>query len=257
LFIGAHNGYERLAHPVTHRRAVFHRKGQFWFVRDVALGEGDHRLELLWHLGSNLVPESVNDNVFADGQDTLGLVTVDGHSWAQSARRGVWSPVYGCQEKAMILSFACQGALPLDFATMLVPNARAKTGTGHLERLAETSAVQGYRYTKEKQEHNFFFADRPADWSLRKWRTDARVLYWSADKGLDERLLVICGGTFAEFGGIRVLASQRVVDYAELFSSGSGTELRSSDPEAITVSASLDRVEMELTGSAVKQGSDV
>jgi len=257
LFIGSHNGYERLANPVIHRRAVFHRKGQFWFVRDVALGDGDHRLELLWQLGSNLAPESVNDNVFADGQDTLGLVTADAHGWAQSAHRGVWSPVYGSQEKAMILSFAKQATLPMEFATLLVPNVRAKTGAGRLERFAESGGVQGYRYIREKQEHYFFFADRATDWSLGKWKSDARVLYWSVDKDLDERLLVICGGTFAELGSIRVLAGERIVDYAELSSSGSGTELRSSDLEALTVSASLDRVEVELTGSALKQESDV
>jgi heparinase II/III-like protein len=257
LFIGSHNGYERLADPVIHRRAVFHRKGQFWFVRDNAVGEGEHRLELLWHLGSNLAPESINDNLFADGQDTLGLVTAEGHGWAQSAHRGAWSPVYGSQEKAMILSFARQGTLPMEFATLLVPNVRAKAGPGRLERLAENGAVQGYRYIREKQEHYFFFADRPMEALLGKWKSDARVLYWSVDRDLDERLLVICGGTFAEVGGIRVLAGKRIVDYAELISSGRGTELRSSDPEAITIAASLDRVEMELTGSAVQQGSDV
>lgn len=157
----------------------------------------------------------------------------------------------------MILSFAKQGTLPMEFATLLVPNVRAKTGAGRLERFAESGGVQGYRYIREKQEHYFFFADRATDWSLGKWKSDARVLYWSVDKDLDERLLVICGGTFAELGSIRVLAGERIVDYAEMSTSGSGTELRSSDLEALTVSASLDRAEVELTGSALKQESDV
>jgi len=257
LFIGSHNGYDRLALPVVHRRMVFHRKGQFWFVHDLAAGEGQHRLELLWHLGSNLAPESVNDNLFADGQDTLGLVTVDGHGWAQSAHRGAWSPVYGCQEKATILSFAYQGALPMEFATLLVPDARAKSGVGRLAQLLSKSSAHAYHYLRERQEHYFFWADRQEEWSLGKWRSDARFLYWSLDKAFDTRLLVICGGTYAEFGGLRLLASDQIVDYAELISSGNGTELRSSRPEAITVSASLDRVEMELASSGAKPGSDV
>jgi len=257
LFVGSHNGYERLPRPVTHRRTVFHRKGQFWFVRDVALGEGEHRLELLWHLGSNLAPESINDNLFADGQDTLGVVTMAGHNWAQSAHRGTWSPVYGCQERAMILSFAHQGALPVEFATLLVPDARANSGTGRLQRLADDPRVNPYRYVREKQEHYFFFAERQEEWLLGKWRSDARLLYWSVDKEHDVRLLVICGGTYAEFGGVRVLESEQIVDYAEVTSAGSDTELRSSRPDMIKLSASLDRVEMELASSGRTQGSDV
>ena len=257
FFVGSHTGYERLALPVTHRRSVFHRKGQFWFVRDVASGEGEHRLELLWHLGSNLSPESINDNLFADGQDTLGFVTAEGHGWAQSAHRGAWSPVYGCQEKAMILSFARRGSLPMEFATLLVPDARLKSGTGRLERLPDSPGVHGYRYIREKQEHYFFLADPQTDWLLGKWRSDANLLYWSLDKELDTRLLVICGGTYAELGGVQVLASKDIVDYAEVIGSGSGTQLRSSSTEAVTISGSLDRVEMELANSGVKPGSDV
>jgi hypothetical protein len=257
FFVGSHNGYERLAQPVTHRRLVFHRKGQFWFVRDVASGEGQHGLELLWHLGSNLSPVSINDNLFADGQDTLGFVTVQGNDWAQSAHRGAWSPVYGCEEKAMILSFARQGSLPMEFVTMLVPDVRLNLGTGRLERLADSPGVRGYRYIREKQEHHFFFADRQTDWLFGKWRSDANFLYWSLGTKLDKRLLVICGGTYAEFGGVQVLTSKQVVDYAEVIGSESGTELRSSQPDAVTVSGSLDWVEMELASSAMRQESDV
>jgi hypothetical protein len=77
------------------------------------------------------------------------------------------------------------------------------------------------------------------------------------DKEHDVRLLVICGGTYAEFGGVRVLESEQIVDYAEVTSAGSDTELRSSRPEMIKLSASLDRVEMELASSGRTQGLDV
>lgn len=256
LFVGSHDGYERLEQPVTHRRCVFHRKGQFWLIRDVALGQGEHRLELVWHLGARLSPESINDNLFADGQETLGFLTSEGHGWAQSAHRGPWSPVYGCQEKAIVLSFARKGPLPMEFATLLVPDARVSAGIGRLERLADVPNVHGYRYIQGRQEHCFFFADRQTDWILGMWRSDARFLYWSWDRERDVRLLVICGGTHAELGGVRVLTCDQTIDYAEMISSAGGAELRSSQPETVIVSGSLDRIEMELANSGVQQGSD-
>jgi len=157
----------------------------------------------------------------------------------------------------MILSFAHQGALPVEFATLLVPDARANSGTGRLQRLADDPRINPYRYVREKQEHYFFFAERQEEWLLGKWRSDARFLYWSVDKEHDVRLLIICGGTYAEFGGVRVLESEQIVDYAEVTSAGSDTELRSSRPDMIKLSASLDRGEMELASSGRTQGSDV
>ena len=247
----SHDGYERLMEPVTHRRSVFHRKGQFWLVRDVASGQGSHHLELLWHLGPGLAPESAKDNLFAEGQDTLAFITEEGHGWAQSAHRGNWSPVYGRYEKAMVLSFAHAGALPVEFVTILLPDASLRLGLGRLERMPDQAGVRGYRYTREKQEHRFFFADARS-WSLDNWTSDARFLYWSCDRERDVKLLVICGGTYAEVNGVRVLASEQVVDYAEVTSSEGLTELKSSHPERVSVPSSLDRIEVELAMSGGK-----
>jgi hypothetical protein len=256
-FSGSHDGYARLPEPVMHRRCVFHRKGQFWLVRDVVTGHGKHELELHWHLGAGLSPASTKDNVFAQGQDTLGLITVDGHGWAQSADRGHWSPVYGAQERAIVLTFARDGTLPADVVTLLLPDADLRAGIGRLERLPDAAGVRGYRYAREKQEHCFFYADSPANWMLANWSSDARFLYWSSDRHGAQRSLVICDGTYAEVGGHRVVASGQRVDYAEVISAGGATELRSSDPKHTVLHGSLDRVEMELAAPSTKQGTDV
>jgi hypothetical protein len=252
LLDASHDGYGRLTEPVTHRRTVFHRKGQFWLVRDVATGLGSHNLELLWHLGPGLAPESTKDNLFSEGQDTLAFITAEGHGWAQSAHRGNWSPVYGRQEKAMVLSFAHTGALPLEFMTILLPDASLRSGLGRLERMADQAGVRGYRYEREKQEHRFFFADVSGAWSLGNWTSDARFLYWSCDRERDVKLLVICEGTYAEVNGVKVLASEQAVDYAEVTSSDGHIDVKSSNPERVSVPGSLDRIEMELAMSGVK-----
>jgi Heparinase II/III-like protein len=237
---------------VTHRRLIFHRKGQFWFVRDLASGQGSHHLELLWHLGPELSPESTKDNLFANGQDKLAFITTEGHGWAQSGHRGNWSPVYGRQERAMVLSFARTGTLPLEFATILLPDVDLRSGLGRLERMPHQVGVCAYRYVRERQEDCFFFADTRLSWSLGNWTSDARFLYWSSDRERDVKLLVICDGSYAEVNGVRMLAGEQAVDYAEVIGADGRTEVKSSNPERISVPGSLDRIEMELSMSGVK-----
>jgi hypothetical protein len=255
LLFGSHDGYARLPEPVIHQRSVFHRKGQFWLVRDVAQGDGRHRIELVWRLGATLSPVSTKDNLFADGQDSLGLVTADGHGWAQSAYRGNWSPAYGRQERAMVLTFGSETQLPAEFVSLLLPDASLQAGMGRLERIAGDGQARGYRYVREGQEHHFFFANRPGAWTVGNWTSDVRFLYWASDRERDLRLLVMCGGTFVETGGLRVLTSERGVDYAEVVNTDGGTEVFSSDPDHLVLQGSLDRVEMELAVPGTDQGT--
>jgi hypothetical protein len=247
LFVGWHDGYKRLEQPVEHQRWVFHRRGLFWLVRDVATGQGKHQLELMWHLGPALSPVSTKDNLFADGQDGLGLLTADGHGWSQSAHRGNWSPVYGRAERATVLTFGSVTDLPTEFVTLLLTDASLHAGLGRLERRPGSASVQSYRYTRDGQEHQFFFANAEGVWSFGNWTSDARFLYWSWDRGRDLRLLVICGGSYAGIGGARVLTSETPVDYAEVVNAAGKTELFSSHLERVVLQESLDRIEMEFS----------
>lgn len=249
LFVGSHNGYERLPSPVTHRRWVFHRKSQFWLVRDMAIGEGEHAIELTWHLGSNLSPASARDYLFGDGQESLGLVLAENHGWSQNGERQPWSPVYGRQERAMVLTFGSTGALPVEFVTLLLPNVSIPSEMGRLERLASDTVVRAYRYTRAGEEHSFFFADVAKAWTLGPWSSDAEFLYWAVDRRREQRLLMLCGGSYAEVAGLRVLASPKSIEYAEVVGFDGKTELFASDPERVQLESSLDRVEAELSAA--------
>jgi len=246
LFVGSHDGYTRLPAPVIHQRWVFHRKAQFWLVRDVASGPGRHQLELTWHLGPRLSPVSTKDSLFADGEDGLGLVTAEGHGWSESAHRGNWSPVYGRAERSTVLTFGTEAELPVEFLTLLLPHANLQAGIGRLERLSSVPPVQVYRYIREGQEHRFFFANGDGSWNFGTWSSDAGFLYWAWDREPEQRVLIACGGTYVEIRGVRVLTSERAVDYAEVVSSAGKTELFTSAPERVVLQGSLDRVEMEL-----------
>ncbi len=245
LFSGSHDGYMRLPEPVRHRRSVLHRKGQFWLVRDVAEGHGNHKLELIWHLGSGLSPLSTKDNVFADGQESLGLIAAESNGWSQSAHRGSWSPVYGRAGRATVLTFGREVDLPAEFVTLLLPDAGTRLGVGRLEQMLSDASVSAYRYIRGGQEHHFLFSNGDRAWNFGKWASDAAFLYCAWDREQEQRLLVACGGSYVEIAGQRVLRSERSVDYSEVMSSGAKTELFSSDPERVVLLGSLDSMDLE------------
>jgi hypothetical protein len=250
FFVGSHDGYERLPAPVTHRRWVFHRKSQFWLVRDEAIGQGEHSIELAWHLGANLSPASARDYLFGDREESFGLVTADGHGWSQSAHRGNWSPAYGRQERTTVITFGKVATLPAEFVTLLLPNASLHDGMGKLERLASDPAVRGYRYTRAGQEHSFLFSNSERAWTFGAWTSDAQFLYWSVNREREQRVLILCNGAYAELAGVRVLTSETRLDYAEVVGSPTKTELFSSDPDRVHLQGSLDAVGAELTAWA-------
>ena len=74
LFQGSHDGYSRLPSPVIHRRWVFHKKGDFWLVRDLAEGHGSHQLDIAWHIGPTLLPASSRQYLFTDEAGASGIV---------------------------------------------------------------------------------------------------------------------------------------------------------------------------------------
>ena len=245
FFVGSHNGYERLPSPVTHRRYVFHRKSRFWLVRDVAEGDGKHSLELFWHLGPTLSPISARDYVFRNNQESLALLSARGHGWSQSAHRGYWSPSYGRQERAMVLSFSKVTNLPAEFVTLLLSHASVQTGIGQLESMPVGTGARGYRYAVSGEEHCFLFPERSGAWAVGAWTSDASFLYWWMNRKLGQRMLIAIGGTFVECSGARVLSSAVQFDYVELVSDAGRTEMVSSPPDTVQLSATLDALEPE------------
>jgi hypothetical protein len=255
LFEGSHDGYQRLARPVTHRRTVFHHKSKFWLVRDRAEGSGTHALELSWHLGATLAPISARDYVFRNEQESFALVTMDGHGWSQSAHRGHWSPAYGRQERATVLNFAKTANLPAEFLTLLLSHASVQGGVGRLEAMAPGTGVSGYRYKISDEENCFFFSDYASTWTLGPWTSDASFLYWWMNRRLGQRMLIACGGTCVECSGVRVLSSETRFVHAELFADSGRTSMLSSPAEGVKLSASLDSLEpeTEFSGNDLKR----
>lgn len=244
LFQGSHDGYSRLPSPVIHRRCVFRRKGAFWFVCDLAEGQGSHELEIAWHLAPTLSPVASSKCEFADHQGGLAFLTPANHGWSQSVRRDCWSPAYGQKERASTLSFAAEAELPVDFATLLITTQPSQLTAGQLTKRHESPAasVCGYHYSNPMQEHDFFLARRPGSWSLEAWNSDARFVYWSFDREKEQFALILCDGSYADFDGRRVLTCGKRVSYAEVLSSAANIEMFSSDLEQVVLHTPLDRI---------------
>ncbi len=244
LFQGSHDGYSRLSPPVIHRRWVFHRKGNFWMVRDLAEGQGSHQLEIAWHLGPTISPASSKEYLFSGEAGSLALLAAERHGWSQSVRRDSWSPAYGHAERASVLTFGAKVELPADFATLLIAGESRQTDLGRLVRINASTrgAVCAYRYSNPQQEHVFFFADKSAPWTVGMWASDADFLYSSFDREREEYTLILCNGSYANAGGLPLLTWGKRVSYAEVLSAAMKVEIFSSDPEHVLLQQSLDRV---------------
>src|SRR5439155_2740682 len=181
LFAGSHDGYCRLASPVIHRRWVFSLKSEFWLVRDLAEGRGEHRLDLFWHFNPELSLSGENPDTFLDANGLAGLrIISQGDAWSRELAAGWWSPVYGIREPMRGLHFGRLVTLPSEFATLIMPFVDGKPQQGELTRLEAEStseSVRAYSYSTSEKEHGIVFtAAQP--WSLREWASDAEFVYW-------------------------------------------------------------------------------
>jgi hypothetical protein len=243
LFVGSHDGYRRLPSPVFHRRFVFALKSGLCLVRDLALGQGEYNLDLIWHMAPQLQAPDSHEDLFVGNQGSLRFVTVEGHGWSRVVEALPHSPVYGQQEKHSALHFFSKAKLPAEFVTLLLPSAAVSHEDHTLTSMAaESSPVVVYRYRTGGQEHFFFFG-KGEPWKLQDWSSDAEFLYVKrAGSALAE--IIACNVSFVERGTRKLLTGQHPVLRCEIIA-GEPLEVVSSDRGAITV-------EREAWGTAVK-----
>ncbi len=223
LFVGSHTGYCRLADPVLHRRWIFNLKSQFYVVRDLAVGKGVHDLALFWHFAQGFLPTGASEKTIvlsAAGKERLALLPVEGHGWSQEVTQGKLSPAYGKAEGSPVLRFSTKAVLPKEFVILLRPVLGALAELGTLEPVddrAQNAAVHAYRYSRPQEAHYIFFAEHSQGWVLGPWASDAQFLYCGIAPGGKQHWL-LCGGSYAEISGQRVIACRRAVERCEWIS---------------------------------------
>jgi hypothetical protein len=236
LFVGSHDGYR----PAIHRRWVFSLKSKFSLVRDLVLGDGEHALDLFWHLNPAL---SAKEDLFVDhdGRHGLRIQGAEGHNWRRDVEKGWWSPVYGKKEPASVLHFGTVAKLPAEFVTLLVPVSGVPTKIGRLEAVAAPGAAraQAYRYETADDTHMMVFGDREKPWTVSGWESDAEFMYWGRERATGWGNLILCNATFLDAEGKRVISSRSAMLRCELAAGEQGVEVFCSDENAVVMKDSV------------------
>jgi hypothetical protein len=234
LFVGSHTGYSRLASPVQHRRWIFSLKSGFYLVRDLAQGEGEHRLDIAWHLAPEMRLRSEHLFEVEGTSRGLAILCAEGHGWCEEVRKGAWSPVYGKKESAVVLNFGTVSDLPAEFVTLLVPLQDVGGNPGKLLQIREEAAtgVKAYLHRTPSHESSFFFGERGRPWKQGRLASDAEFVSWQERRSGDDQSLIFCNGSYVEIDGRRVLGFKQVISNCEMRSQGAGREVHSSEPEA-------------------------
>ncbi len=146
---GKHDGYLRLAAPVTHARSILFLKNNYWIVRDRVASNAEHLYALWFHLNSDLNGrvDAEQALVISDFLDEASLKIFafagDGHwGWEEA-----WvSQCYGEREPAPVCVFSANAA-DEEFVTFILPLAGAKLPPAVSE--VETTGGRAFEVTSE------------------------------------------------------------------------------------------------------------
>jgi hypothetical protein len=95
-FTGSHDGYRRLASPVTHRRhIVLHKPVRRVEVTDLLVGDGEHEVEVFWHFAESCRVRLEDGVVTAETGNTTVVLRVGGARLDVELARGRDNPPLG------------------------------------------------------------------------------------------------------------------------------------------------------------------
>ena len=152
---GSHDGYERLAAPITHHRQLLFVKGGYWVVVDDLVGSGEHTFDLYFHLMPGLQVElhPTARAVHATNEQgaSLRIVPVEDSLSSVALFEGATNPIQGwvglySGEKcpAPALRYRRIMSAPARFCTVLYPQAaNALSQHIHVEQLDVTTTPAG------------------------------------------------------------------------------------------------------------------
>lgn len=221
LFRGAHAGYAQTPEPVIHRRFIFHLKSCFWLVRDLAIGHGEHSLDLFWHFAPGMVPSQPSPDCFVvqeGGESRLVLLTNEGSGWAGKLEEGSYSPVYGRKEVAPVLHFHRQSGLPAELYSLFSPFKQAAADPGRLLSLKSEMAdslVSACAYKTQSETHQMVFSEGGKKWRVGRIESEAKFLYCLFDRNDQMRRFVLCEGSSMKIDGRMLFNAAQAVSMHE------------------------------------------
>ena len=235
LFVGSHDGYQRLAMPVTHRRWIFSLRNGLYIVRDCAEGRGKHDLEISWHLGREI--QLVEDGLFRvkGASQGLALLPSKDHGWAVEVDRRSCSPVYGQKAPITVLTFSKTTELPATFCCAIVTLQEALRRPALFSQLGDPkpgSSVSAYRYAGEAEECSIFFGEPGKPWQSGPVSSDAEVVCWHRGQKDGMERLILVNGAMAEIEAGESLHFSQNVSWGERLIRNGEKQTFCSHPEA-------------------------
>jgi len=201
VFVGAHHGYQRLVPPAVHRRWVIYFKPHWWIVRDQVLGEGNHTLDIAWHLAPQSIPSHT--------ADLVRIIPTADSGWKQESVKEQYSPAYGRSVVAGTIRFRYSGALPAELATLLIANNDTHDSFVSFLKSNPQPGVAAYQSEAAKALRGAVFGAGGQSWTSGDWASDAELLCYHIDgDGLHSVLL--CNASFAEWGSQELISPANV-----------------------------------------------
>jgi hypothetical protein len=236
LFSGTHDGYERLAQPVVHRRTVFHLRGRFWLVRDEVLGRGSHDLDFFWHFAPELEVAQTAGGFLAqlgtESNPRMALLLADQPNWNCNIESSFVSPVYGRKDEAAVVRCSAHVNLPADQATLIVPLTGQGGEPGTFSAISQITSACGYEYhEKGCVQQGIFAGSESQPWSLGPWSSDARFLFISVEQDRTTHLIA-CRVRHLKVGERTVFQRPETVDWLEWHEKDGAEDFSSSDSSA-------------------------
>ena len=231
---GQHDGYKRLADPVTHSRSILFLKNDYWILRDQISSTGTHQLELRFHFAPGSNPElspltqhrSAPRMLTTEDQHTgnLNVATFADGDWRRE--EGWISHCYRERRPVPVWAFSAVSQGISELVTLLMPNAGSAAQPASM-REVEAIGGRAFEIVKGNQRDLVLIRDPRArriqtlhlvsDFS---W-TWARFSLETFE--LPEELLVLDGRTL-ELNGKEILMSAKSISY--LVASRQGNKFR-------------------------------
>lgn len=125
VVIAEHTGYQRLSHPLTHRRTVrFEKPRRVWVVEDELLGEGEHDLSFRFHFAPGLKIKVRPDGI-VEGCDKMSgarlLIVASGISVPAELEERFSSRDYGEKKPSVSVCWTVRSSVPLTASFVLIP----------------------------------------------------------------------------------------------------------------------------------------
>jgi hypothetical protein len=134
--VAEHSGYERLADPAKHRRAItFNKYDRWWLIEDEIIGAGQHELAVRFHFDAGLEVSLFNENsVMACDKQSGARLLVCSLDLDQPAELEAQftSRHYGSKTESLSACWATTVSAPAKLRWAIVP---VRAGENRNERL--------------------------------------------------------------------------------------------------------------------------